>query len=101
MKQFADFVGELFYLADQAQLEIKQISYQPEVDEETEFLYYGLSFSVQGTYQQLKQFIHLLESAQRIMIIDKIAMSGKRDKSDRAQVELQINLTTLFQEDAP
>jgi len=100
-QKFADFIGELFFLADQSQLEIDSVSYRPEVNKETEFLHYEVTFSVQGTYDQLKQFIHLLENSKRILIIDKIAMTGKRDEADRAEVNLQIGLTTLFQEEQP
>lgn len=97
-QKFADFIGELFHWADQAELDIRQISYQPKIDKETTFLNYGLSFSVQGTYEQLKKFIHLLENSQRILIIDKIALTGKRNKDKSATVDLQINLTALFKE---
>lgn len=97
-KNFADFIGELFLWANQSQLEIKQVNYQPEIDEETEYLNYGLSFSVQGDYAQLKKFIHLLEASKRILIIDKIAMAGRRTDDNSTSVNLQINLTTFFQE---
>lgn len=99
-KKFADFIGDLFYWADQAELDIRQISYQPQIDKETNYLNYGLNFSVQGNYGQIKKFIHLLENSKRILIIDKIALTGKRNKAKFATVNLQINLTTLFQEAA-
>jgi Tfp pilus assembly protein PilO len=100
-QKFANFIGELFHWADQSRLDIREISYQPQIDKETEFLHYGLNFSVEGTYDQLKNFIHLLENSKRILIIEKIGLSGKRDKNNAAQVSLNINLTALFQEDAP
>lgn len=97
-QKFADFVGDLFHWAGQTELDIRQITYQPKIDEETEYLNYGLSFSVQGEYNQLKKFIHLLENSKRLLIIDKITLSGKRDKDNSGSVSLQINLTTFFQE---
>ena len=97
-QKFADFIGDLFTWAEQAELEIRQISYQPELDKETNYLHYGLNFSVQGTYGQVKKFIHLLENSKRILIIDRISLGGKRNKDNSATVTLQINLTTVFRE---
>ncbi len=97
-QEFADFLGDLFVWAEQAELEIRQISYRPELDKETNYLHYGLSFSVEGTYGQVKKFIHLLENSKRILIIDRISLGGKRNKDNSATVTLQINLTTIFRE---
>ncbi len=97
-QKFADFIGDLFHWADQTGLNIRQISYQPKIDKETSYLHYGSNFSVQGPYRQLKKFIHLLENSDRILIIEKIGLTGKRSKNSSASVTLQIDLTTLFQE---
>ncbi|MCK5826853.1 MAG: type 4a pilus biogenesis protein PilO [Desulfuromusa sp.] len=95
---FSDFIGELFEWAQQAGLDIHQISYQPEYEKETEFLRYGLSFSVKGSYSQVKKFIHLLENAQRILLIEKISLTGSSsNKKSKNKVSLRIKLSTYFQ----
>ena len=95
---FSAFLGELFDWSQQAGLEIHQISYQPKYEKETAFLRYGLSFSVKGSYTQIKKFIHLLENAQRILLIDKISLVGSSSsKKDRRKVDLRIELSTYFQ----
>ncbi|HEY5672978.1 MAG TPA: type 4a pilus biogenesis protein PilO [Malonomonas sp.] len=98
--KFADFVGDLFAWADKVDLNIKQVNYQPKIKSDTGFLEYGLSFSVEGTYTQLKKFIHLLENSSRILIVDSINLSG-RPVSDagKSEVALTIKLTTYFQEE--
>lgn len=96
-EQFSKLLGELFAWAQQAGLEIHQINFQPEQDEDSGFLRYGMNFSVEGAYVQVKKFIYLLENAQRILIIDKIALAGTADKKTRAGVSLRIRLTTYFQ----
>lgn len=96
-EKFAEFVGDLFSWADQTNLDIRQVSYRPETDNESTYLTYSLNFSVQGTYAQLKKFIHLLENSKRILIIDQISMMGRRDKGKSSVVNLRISLTTLFQ----
>jgi len=98
---FSDFIGELFEWAQQAGLEIHQISYNHEHEKETAFLRYGLSFSVKGSYSQVKKFIHLLENAQRILLIEKISLTGSSsNKKSKDKVGLRIELSTYFQGEA-
>ncbi len=98
---FSGFVGELFEWAQQAGLEIHQISYNHEHEKETAFLRYGLSFSVKGSYSQVKKFIHLLENAQRILLIEKISLTGSSsNKKSKDKVGLRIELSTYFQGEA-
>lgn len=75
------------------------MSYQPELDPETGFLLYGLSFSVDGRYAEIKKFIHLLENSSRIILIDNISLSDKSGKSGHPEkVSLQIKLRSYFRE---
>ena len=95
---FSAFLGELFDWSQQAGLEIHQISYQPELEKETGFLRYGLSFSVKGDYSQVKKFIHLLENSRRILLIEKISLGGSSaSQVGQQQVDLRIELATYFQ----
>jgi type IV pilus assembly protein PilO len=96
---FSAFLGELFDWSQQAGLEIHQINFQPEVEKESGFLRYGLSFSVAGNYAQVKQFVHLLENARRILLVEQIALSGSSTTSKgNPSVALRIKLATYFQE---
>jgi len=95
---FSGFIGELFEWAHQAGLEIHQINYQPENDKESEFLRYGLDFSVKGEYAQVKKFMHLLENSRRIILIEKISLVGTSTHEGRQhKVSLRIKLATYFQ----
>ena len=95
---FSDFIGEIFEWAEQADLKIHQISYQPEHEKKTDFLRYGLSFSVQGDYSQIKKFIYFLENSQRILLVKKIALRGTPNpKENQHEVNLRIDLATYFQ----
>ena len=94
---FSGFIGELFEWAEQAGLDIHQINYQPEYEKETEFLRYGLSFSVKGSYSQVKKFIHLLENAKRLLMVEKISLTGSSSSKKKNKVDLRIELSTYFQ----
>lgn len=98
--KLADFVGDLFIWADRSELEIRQITYQPKPDSEMGLLKYGMNFSVEGDYRQLKKFIHLLENSVRILFVDRIALAGgKTDAAGDRIINMQIQLTTFFQEE--
>lgn len=97
-EQFSGLLGDLFSWAQEAGLKIDQINYQPEQGETTEFLRYGLNFSVEGGYTQIKKFIYLLEKSERILIIDNISLSSQAGRGERkSEVNLRIALTTYFQ----
>ncbi len=97
---FSTFLGELFDWSNQAGLEIHQIAYQPEYEDVTRYLRYGLSFSVKGSYAQVKKFIHLLEHAERILMVEKISLVGSATKKSSHNVNLRIELATYFQGEA-
>lgn len=97
---FSSFIGELFEWAQQADLAIHQINYQPEYDKEAHFLRYGLSFSVKGSYSQVKKFIYLLENANRILLVEKISLAGSSSTKKKSTVDLRIELSTYFQGEA-
>lgn len=98
---FSVFLGELFEWSQQAGLDIHQIRFQPEADKESGLLRYGLNFSVEGSYAQVKQFIHLLENTRRILLVEKISLSGSSiTNKSRDNVALRIELATYFQGDS-
>jgi len=98
LADFSGFIGELFDWAQQSGLDIHQVSYHPDNEKETGFLRYGLSFSVTGSYSQVKKFIYLLENSQRILLIEKISLHGSsNDNSGQHKVDLRIELATYFQ----
>lgn len=93
---FSLFLGDLFAWSEEAGLELDQIKYNPESDEETGFLRYGVNFSVKGSYAQIKEFIHLFEQSERILLVDKISLNGSGSRGKDDQVSLNISATTYF-----
>jgi len=55
----------------------------------------GLSFTVQGTYEQARQLINLLELSDQFVIIDGLSIGGANDPK---LLTLNIHLKTLFRE---
>lgn len=90
----SDLVLDISRLADKAGFEIESVSYSPEKVEDFALLGYTLSFSVNGTYRQLKKFVHLLEVSPRIIILDSIDLAGSKGEG----ISMRIMLTTYFRE---
>ena len=58
----------------------------------------GMSFPVEGTYQQVRQLINLLETSDQFVIVDEIGglSSGNGDK-----LSVNIHVKTLFRDVSP
>ena len=56
----------------------------------------SVSFTVQGTYEQIRRLINLLELSDQFVIIDGIGLAG--GGSDTKNLTMNIRLKTLFRE---
>jgi Tfp pilus assembly protein PilO len=93
-KELSSLVGEIFTFARQSGLAIKAINYAPEKVKGQSLLEYALSFTVAGEYDQLKEFIHLVEQSGRLVAIDQLNLdTGTRDEGS---VRLSIQMSTYF-----
>ncbi len=52
----------------------------------------GITFAVQGTYQQVRRLINLLELSQQFVIVDQISLSGRGEDV----LTLSLHVKTLF-----
>lgn len=91
------FIGRLYSYAADAGIDIAQINYVAHPVKDTRLLSYELSFTVDGSYAQLKKFIHLLENSPSLMILQSIALDAGQ-KNKEASVGLQLQLQTFFRE---
>ncbi|BCA80175.1 type 4a pilus biogenesis protein PilO [Desulfuromonas sp. AOP6] len=94
-ESFSELIGDISILASRADLEIDQITYAPEEKPEENLLIYSLSFTVSGSYRQLKKFIHSLEHSPRLIVIHELSLSGSSEKQQES-VRMQIRLSTYF-----
>lgn len=94
-ESFSELIGDISVLANRAGLEIDQITYDPEEKPEERLLVYSLSFTVSGSYRQLKKFIHSLEHSPRLIVIQELSLSGSSEKQQES-VRMQIRLSTYF-----
>jgi Tfp pilus assembly protein PilO len=94
-REFTGLIVELQKLAEDAGLDLNQISYKSEREKETPLLRYTLTFTVVGSYHDIKQFIHALEQSSRLILLRQIGLQGGGQASD-TDVRLQLSLETFF-----
>ncbi|MDQ3282453.1 MAG: hypothetical protein M3Q69_13715 [Acidobacteriota bacterium] len=105
-KRFTLLISEVKRLAEASNLQPKQYSFvQAEVKDRTATggrprekvgaMEVGMSFSVQGTYQQIRRFINLLELSRQFVIIDQIGLTSGENQA----LTMTLHLKTLFRDD--
>ncbi|MEO8032846.1 MAG: hypothetical protein ABI837_00295 [Acidobacteriota bacterium] len=57
----------------------------------------GISFAVQGSYQQVRRLINLLELSPQFVIIDSISLTSQNDQT----LNLNLHVKTLFRDPMP
>jgi hypothetical protein len=58
----------------------------------------GIAFTVQGTYEQVRRLINLLELSDQFVIIDGISLGANNGSAPDKSLTLNIRLKTLFRD---
>ncbi|NJC88753.1 MAG: hypothetical protein FIB02_09570 [Desulfuromonas sp.] len=94
-REFTGLIVELQNLADEAGLDLAQINYNHEQEKDSDLLRYTLTFTLEGSYNAVKQFVHALEQSPRLISIKQIGLQGVGQESG-TDVRLQLSLETFF-----
>lgn len=92
-------IEELFSYAAKLNISIEQVNYQPHVLERHGLLQYDLNFQLEGSYDQIKHMIFLLENSPRIIAINKLRFHSRTAGSGK--VVLGLDLETYFGREVP
>lgn len=98
-REFTKLIVDLQGMSDEAGLDLSRISYQHKEEKDGDLLRYSLSFTLIGSYRDIKMFIHALEQSPRLITIGQIGLQGVGVDSD-TDVRLQLNLETFFRSGA-
>ena len=77
--------------------ESKQVSTAPSTKGSIGTNTVGIAFTVQGTYEQVRRLINLLELSDQFVIIDSIGLGANGTAADKV-LTLNIRLKTLFKD---
>jgi hypothetical protein len=99
-QRLTPMIREVMRLAAASQLMPKSFSFDRGVAKgekaKTNAVQVGVGFSIEGTYQQVRRLINLLELSDQFMIIDRIGLSSESG----ARLNLTIHVKTLFRDKA-
>jgi Tfp pilus assembly protein PilO len=98
-QEFTGLIVELQELADEAGLELDKVNYRHDLDRDNQLLRYQLTFSISGSYREVKRFVHALEQSSRLIAIEQLALQ-EVGEDDGTLVQLQISLETFFRNGA-
>lgn len=88
--------AEVRSLARKAGLEPKAFSYPEEDIDDYGLIKRSFIFSVEGTYPELRQFLHLLEASRSFLTVEEINLAGT---AAGPELRIDITLSTLFARD--
>jgi Tfp pilus assembly protein PilO len=87
---------EIRSLAGQFQVDPENVSYEPSWLVPEELVQFNVSFPLRGSYENLRQFIHRVESSEHFLIIDDISLADSREGG--VVLSLTVRLHTYFKD---
>lgn len=87
---------ELARLADRLALKIPAVTYQPEAIKDADLLRVRLSMAVDGSYGQLRRFLHELEKRRPYLVVERMGLAEQRGQAQASQVSMQLTLAGYF-----
>jgi len=92
--RLTDVLREVKDLAGRAGIRPSSIQYSTQVDRKHEVERVGLSFSVEGSFAQLRTFIHLLGVSDSFLVLEDVNLTQGNPAATRLRI--QLRLATYF-----
>ncbi|MBI5562353.1 MAG: type 4a pilus biogenesis protein PilO [Deltaproteobacteria bacterium] len=93
-KRLVRVIGEVLRTAKDNDLRVPEGDYSPATAKEADIGKYTLTFPVEGRYEQIKRFIHGVETLRYPFVIEEITLAGS--KSGPGVIALKIKLSVYF-----
>lgn len=87
-------IAEVKTMARNSGVRTSGFRYPEEVLEQFDLVRRSIVFSVEGSYQQLRRFIHALELSEQFLILEEIGVNDSGGSS--SDVRVRLSLSTLF-----
>lgn len=96
-ERLTPLLRELYRLARESGLQPSARSYSNEQSlREGEATAMTIAFGVDGTYDQLRRMIHLIETSDQYVVIDSLTLADAAESGSRLSINMQLR--TLFRE---
>lgn len=88
--------AEFRQLARTAGLDPRSITYDEEEIEDFGLIKRTFSFSVAGTYLELRKFINLLELSSSFLTLEEVTLAGEESEGGGPELRMRLAISTLF-----
>ena len=92
--------AEVKRLARTAGLDPRQLTYPEERIEDYGLIKRSFSFSVDGTYLELRKYVNLLELSDSFLTLEEVTLAGEEDNQG-PELHIRLLISTLFAGEAP
>ncbi|MGE5236754.1 MAG: type 4a pilus biogenesis protein PilO [Acidobacteriota bacterium] len=89
------FLTEVAQKAEEAGLQPERISYTAQLDKKSGLVHFTAAYGVDGTYDQIRKCVYLLETSPQFIVIEGIALRGDQDAATLG-VRVQMTIATYF-----
>ena len=96
-ERFTKVLREVRQLAARSRLDPTSFVYPENAVEEHGLMERGINFTVEGTYDQLRTFINLLEITDQFIILESVALTGGANERNPT-LKIRLGLQTYFVE---
>lgn len=91
------FLQEVVRLGNEAGLKAERIAYSYSLDPKSGLVYFSASYSVEGTYEQIRQCVFLLETSPHFIVLEGLGLRGDPSSTSLA-ISVQLTMGTYFSE---
>jgi len=75
-------------------------SYSASVDKDTGFIRFGIQFSVEGEYRQIRQMLAELQSSPEFLVVEGLSLTGDEDPISQ-KLKISVRIATFLVEADP
>lgn len=94
-ERLVPFLQDVVKRTQEAGLQPERVSYAAHREEKTGLVYFAATYSVRGSYDQIRRCVFLLESSPEFVLLDGLGLRGDESTSS-LDVGVQLNVGTYF-----
>lgn len=89
------FLQEVLRRAQESGLGVESIGYSYKRDEKTGLVYFAASYSVKGSYEQIRRCVYLLETSPHFIVLEGLGLEGDQSAAS-LDVSVRLTMGTFF-----
>ena len=94
-ERLVPFLQDVVKRTQEAGLQPERVSYAAHPEEKTGLVYFAATYSVKGSYDQIRRCVFLLETSPEFVLLDGLGLRGDESASS-LDVGVQLNVGTYF-----